>query len=125
VSTAARSANSPSLDRIVPEVGYIDGNVRVISDRANRLKSNRTLVQLTERARLAPSELREDYEKVAHYVDRERLLAEVRVKAMQEGRVGEEWAKIVRFLERAFGGDIKSPRKPERVCGNTAPGVRT
>jgi len=33
-----RSACSPSLDRIVPERGYVSGNIRVISDRANRLK---------------------------------------------------------------------------------------
>ena len=35
-----RSNNSYSLDRILPELGYIKGNVWIISDRANRLKSN-------------------------------------------------------------------------------------
>jgi len=33
---------SPSLDRIVPSKGYVSGNVRVISYRANTLKSNAT-----------------------------------------------------------------------------------
>lgn len=33
---------SPSLDRIDPKKGYIKGNVRVISNRANILKSNAT-----------------------------------------------------------------------------------
>src|SRR5258708_5621185 len=33
-----RSSNSPSLDRIDPSRGYVTGNIRVISDRANRLK---------------------------------------------------------------------------------------
>jgi hypothetical protein len=33
---------SPSLDRIIPELGYVKGNVRVISLRANLLKSNAT-----------------------------------------------------------------------------------
>lgn len=35
--------DSPSLDRIKPELGYVKGNVRVISHRANHLKSNATL----------------------------------------------------------------------------------
>ena len=38
--------NSPSLDRVNPELGYIKGNVRVISNRANLLKSNATLSEL-------------------------------------------------------------------------------
>jgi hypothetical protein len=33
---------SPSLDRIENDRGYVAGNVRIISDRANRLKSNAT-----------------------------------------------------------------------------------
>jgi hypothetical protein len=37
---------SPSLDRIVPELGYVKGNVRVISDRANRIKRDATLEEL-------------------------------------------------------------------------------
>ena len=36
---------SPSLDRIDSDLGYIAGNVRVISHRANVLKSNITLEQ--------------------------------------------------------------------------------
>jgi hypothetical protein len=31
--------NSPSLDRVVPEFGYVPGNVAVISYRANRIKN--------------------------------------------------------------------------------------
>jgi hypothetical protein len=37
---------SPSLDRIIPELGYTKGNVRVISMRANTLKNNATLAEL-------------------------------------------------------------------------------
>lgn len=33
---------APSLDRIVPEKGYVEGNVIVISDIANRIKSDTT-----------------------------------------------------------------------------------
>ena len=35
--------NSPSLDRIVPHLGYVKDNVVVISNRANRLKGDATL----------------------------------------------------------------------------------
>lgn len=37
---------SPSVDRIVPEKGYTKGNVRVISNRANLLKSNAEVWEL-------------------------------------------------------------------------------
>lgn len=35
-----RQASSPSLDRVVPELGYVKGNIEVISDKANMMKSN-------------------------------------------------------------------------------------
>ena len=35
-------AQSPSLDRIKPHIGYIRGNVRVISYQANRIKCDCT-----------------------------------------------------------------------------------
>ena len=38
--------NSPSVDRINPKLGYIKGNVRVISARANLLKSDATITEL-------------------------------------------------------------------------------
>ncbi len=38
--------NSPTLDRIIPELGYVKGNVMVISNRANRMKSNGTFEEL-------------------------------------------------------------------------------
>ena len=37
---------SPSLDRIIPELGYIKGNVQVISRKANAMKSNATKKEL-------------------------------------------------------------------------------
>jgi hypothetical protein len=40
------SDNSATLDRIVPELGYVRGNVAVISSRANTLKSNASLAEL-------------------------------------------------------------------------------
>lgn len=47
---------SPSIDRIVPELGYVKGNVSVISMRANRLKNDATL---------------EEIESIAAYIRRE------------------------------------------------------
>ena len=38
--------DSPSLDKIVPELGSVRGNVWIISDRANRIKSNASLEEL-------------------------------------------------------------------------------
>ena len=41
-----RSDNSPSFDRIDPSKGYIPGNVIVVCDLANRIKSNATPEQI-------------------------------------------------------------------------------
>ena len=38
--------NSPSLDRTLPSLGYVQGNIRVISYRANRIKNDATLAEL-------------------------------------------------------------------------------
>lgn len=38
--------SSPSLDRIFPERGYVKGNIRVISQRANRIKNDSTSEEL-------------------------------------------------------------------------------
>lgn len=45
--------SSPSIDRIIPKLGYIKGNVKVISDRANRIKNDGTI---------------EEHEKVIQYI---------------------------------------------------------
>ncbi|MEO1077616.1 MAG: hypothetical protein AAFX41_16875 [Bacteroidota bacterium] len=42
------SDNSPSLDRVVPALGYVRGNVLVISNRANRIKNNATIAELRQ-----------------------------------------------------------------------------
>ena len=38
--------DSPSIDRVVPSVGYVKGNVQVICARANVIKSNATIEEL-------------------------------------------------------------------------------
>lgn len=42
------SDNSPSIDRLNPNKGYIKDNIRVISMRANYLNSNSTVEELTK-----------------------------------------------------------------------------
>lgn len=38
--------DSPSLDRITPHLGYVKGNIQIISHKANTIKSNATLDEL-------------------------------------------------------------------------------
>jgi hypothetical protein len=40
--------DSPSVDKINPNLGYVKGNVRVISARANLLKNDATIEELTK-----------------------------------------------------------------------------
>lgn len=43
--------DSPSLDKIVPELGYVPGNIIVVSQKANRLKNQLSTEQLVAFAR--------------------------------------------------------------------------
>jgi hypothetical protein len=45
-SKGTMGANSPTLDKIIPTLGYVPGNVVVVSARANRLKSDATIEEL-------------------------------------------------------------------------------
>ena len=47
ISDGKRSDNSPSLDKFIPEIGYVLGNIHVISAKANQLKSNGTIEEVT------------------------------------------------------------------------------
>lgn len=42
----SRAQDSPSIDRIVPALGYVKGNIHVISMRANVMKNDATPEQL-------------------------------------------------------------------------------
>jgi hypothetical protein len=44
------TAASPTLDKIIPELGYVRGNIAVISHRANRIKSDATLAEVLKLA---------------------------------------------------------------------------
>lgn len=48
IKEGRRTDNTPSLDRLVPSKGYVKGNVRIISWRANRLKSDASLSELKQ-----------------------------------------------------------------------------
>lgn len=98
----ARSAASPSLDRIDPTKGYLPGNVRVISDHANRLKGDRSLEQIRSLSRTGPRRRRAEYAALAFYMEREALLVEVRQKAAKERSPNNPWSLIADFLERKF-----------------------
>jgi hypothetical protein len=95
-----RSDNSPSLDRLVPEKGYVAGNVRVISDKANRLKGDRTLGQLQQKAITGPRHFRTEYRLIADYVCRELVFGEVRQKLAELGATGDDWNMIAGLLDR-------------------------
>jgi hypothetical protein len=46
LGTGRHVPSSPSLDRLIPELGYTKGNVNVISMRANMVKHNSTFEEL-------------------------------------------------------------------------------
>ena len=96
-----RSNASPSLDRINPRKGYAAGNVRVISDRANRLKGGHSLSEIEALSRKARPDQRADYKAIAIYMEREALLIDVKRKA-QLGGSASPWMVIADFLEHKF-----------------------
>lgn len=46
VAESKVAPSSPSLDRIIPELGYVKNNVQIISHKANTMKSNATIAEL-------------------------------------------------------------------------------
>lgn len=74
----------------------------MISDKANRLKSNLDLIALEARAKFGPADLRGDYAKVVDYVDREEILAQVRQKAAIGGSAADDLEKVAAWLDRRF-----------------------
>ena len=96
-----RSMHSPSLDRLLPSRGYIDENVRVISDHANRLKGDRSPGQLWALSISGREDLRDDYRKLFSYVQREALLHMAKEQFARPRRRKADWGRIVGFLEDA------------------------
>ena len=54
--------DSPTLDRVIPELGYVKGNVIVISDLANRIKSTGTPLEILRVAKFYLRHLKEAYQ---------------------------------------------------------------
>lgn len=98
----SRSPASPSLDRIDPGQGYIPGNVRVISDHANKLKGDRRLAAIRSLCLKGPPARRAEYQAVAAYMEREALLDAVRQKAAQQPNPDSHWHVIAGFLDQRF-----------------------
>lgn len=46
INNESSKFDSPSLDKIVPEKGYVKGNVIIVSMKANQIKTNATLREL-------------------------------------------------------------------------------
>ena len=107
-----RSPSSPSLDRIEPVAGYVPGNIRVISDRANRLKGARPLEALQRLAQCGTETLRADYRLVSDYVAREELLREVRSRAAHSKRDSALMKRLLPTLDRIFSVGLVSLAEP-------------
>lgn len=50
IGSGTHGDGSPSLDKIIPKLGYVRGNVLIVSMRANRLKSDATVAELRQMA---------------------------------------------------------------------------
>ena len=57
-TTGQATDNSPSIDRVIPGLGYVKGNVRIISKRANTIKNFGTI---------------EEHQKVIEYMQKHQL----------------------------------------------------
>jgi len=111
-----RSENSPSLDRIIPDKGYVPGNVRVISDKANRLKADLTFAELEQKAITGPHHFREEYRLLAEYVHRERLLGELRDRLFQLGASADDWATITDLIHRVgLDHEVREHEPPQEL----------
>jgi len=55
INTGKFRDDSPSLDKIEPSKGYVPGNVKVISNKANRLKNKMSLKELRALVRYVES----------------------------------------------------------------------
>lgn len=100
-----RSYNSPSLDRVLPQKGYVKGNVRVISDRANRLKSHFTLAQIRMFVAGRDGEESRDYRLVEAYMEREAALNAIRNEASRT-MADKCTVDAAAILEDLFGKEV-------------------
>lgn len=94
----SRSPNSPALDRLDPDKGYVAGNVRVISDRANKLKSNCSIEELRRRREQTTSQaIKSEYDLVIAYIRREAVLLVAKERS-NRGRAKRDWQAVAALL---------------------------
>ena len=67
VGQSGPADNSPSLDRFLPQFGYVPDNIRVISHRANRIKTDATPVELRRVAAWIEAEMLAALLSIARY----------------------------------------------------------
>lgn len=58
LKAGAKSNNSPSLDRIIPSLGYVKGNIWIISSLANSIKGSKSLEDLRQNHEVLSKRLR-------------------------------------------------------------------
>ena len=46
IGSGSAKGNSPSIDRLKPELGYVKGNVLIVSHKANTIRSNASIEEL-------------------------------------------------------------------------------
>jgi hypothetical protein len=107
-----RHANSPSLNRIVPSLGYVTNNVMVISDRANRLRSDHSAAELVSLAERAKGNRRTEYSLVIDYVAREAFLADIRSRAEQARALQTDLTQVATCLEAIFSRGLVRDGSP-------------
>lgn len=98
------SPDAPTLDRLVPDLGYVRGNVRVISHAANAAKGSASPEDLALLARVRGSG--STFDRASRYV--QRALHTERLISTLQRRVGdnapEEVERVAAFLRRHEAG---------------------